>query len=296
MLKVDNAIIMAAGTSSRFAPLSYELPKALISVKGEVLIERQIKQLKATGIKQIVVVTGYKAEKFAYLAEKFGVILVHNPDYLTRNNNSSINAVRDYLHNSYVCSADNYFVTNPFEPEVDDSYYAAEYSEEYTKEWCLTEDAAGYIDSVKIGSSQAWYMIGHTFWNSDFSQKFLAIMDSIYDRPATADLLWEDIYIQHLDVLKMKIRKYPPQTILEFDTLDELRQFDRSYVVDTRSTILKAIARKLSISESEIVKIKTLKSVTNEAIGFTFLVKQTGRQYQYLYGTQELTVTGDQDG
>lgn len=293
MLKVDNAIIMAAGTSSRFAPLSYELPKALISVKGEVLIERQIKQLKATGIKQIVVVTGYKAEKFAYLAEKFGVILVHNPDYLTRNNNSSINAVRDYLHNSYVCSADNYFVTNPFEPEVDDSYYAAEYSEEYTKEWCLTEDAAGYIDSVKIGSSQAWYMIGHTFWNSDFSQKFLAIMDSIYDRPATADLLWEDIYIQHLDVLKMKIRKYPPQTILEFDTLDELRQFDRSYVVDTRSTILKAIARKLSISESEIVKIKTLKSVTNEAIGFTFLVKQTGRQYQYLYGTQELTVTGD---
>lgn len=293
MVKVDNAIIMAAGTSSRFAPLSYELPKALITVKGEVLIERQIKQLKAAGIKQIVVVTGYKAEKFAYLAEKFGVVLVHNPDYLTRNNNSSINAVREYLHNSYVCSADNYFVSNPFGAEVDDSYYAAEYSDEYTKEWCLTEDTSGYIDSVRIGSSQAWYMIGHTFWSSDFSQKFLAIMDSIYDRPATADLLWEDIYIQHLDVLKMKIRKYPPQTILEFDTLDELRQFDRSYVVDTRSTILKAIARKLSISESEIVKIKTLKSVTNEAIGFTFLVKQTGRQYQYLYGTQELTVTGD---
>ena len=36
--KVDNAVIMAAGTSSRFAPLSYEYPKALIRVKGEVLI------------------------------------------------------------------------------------------------------------------------------------------------------------------------------------------------------------------------------------------------------------------
>ena len=43
--KVDNAIIMAAGTSSRFAPLSYEMPKALIEVKGEILIERQIRQL-----------------------------------------------------------------------------------------------------------------------------------------------------------------------------------------------------------------------------------------------------------
>ena len=45
MPKVDNAIIMAAGLSSRFAPLSYETHKALIKVKGEVLIERQIKQI-----------------------------------------------------------------------------------------------------------------------------------------------------------------------------------------------------------------------------------------------------------
>lgn len=54
MYKVDNAIIMAAGTSSRFAPLSYELPKALITVKGEVLIERQIKKLQMAGIKKLL--------------------------------------------------------------------------------------------------------------------------------------------------------------------------------------------------------------------------------------------------
>ena len=29
-MKVDNAIILAAGTSSRFAPLSLEKPKALV--------------------------------------------------------------------------------------------------------------------------------------------------------------------------------------------------------------------------------------------------------------------------
>ena len=45
-MKVNNAIIMAAGTASRFAPLSFEVHKALIEVRGEVLIERQIKQLK----------------------------------------------------------------------------------------------------------------------------------------------------------------------------------------------------------------------------------------------------------
>ena len=57
-----NAIIMAAGTSSRFAPLSYEKPKGLLQVKGEILIERQIRQLQEAGISDIIVVVGYMAE------------------------------------------------------------------------------------------------------------------------------------------------------------------------------------------------------------------------------------------
>ena len=73
MYKVDNAVIMAAGTASRFAPLSYEKPKALITVRGEVLIERQIRQLQEAGVPEIYIVTGYKAEMFSYLEEKFGV-------------------------------------------------------------------------------------------------------------------------------------------------------------------------------------------------------------------------------
>ena len=128
-MKVYNAIIMAAGTSSRFAPLSYEKPKALIEVKGEILIERQIRQLRNAGINEVIVVTGYKAEQFEYLKDKYGVVLVHNPDYLTRNNNSSIYVAREYIKNSYICSSDNYFNTNPFENEVDESYYSAVFAE-----------------------------------------------------------------------------------------------------------------------------------------------------------------------
>ena len=45
-----NAIIMAAGMSSRFAPLSLETPKALLNVKDEIMIERQIGQLREAGI------------------------------------------------------------------------------------------------------------------------------------------------------------------------------------------------------------------------------------------------------
>ena len=62
MYPVDNAVILAAGTSSRFAPLSYEKPKGLITVRGEVLIERQIRQLKEAGIQEILIVVGYQKE------------------------------------------------------------------------------------------------------------------------------------------------------------------------------------------------------------------------------------------
>ena len=53
---MKNAIILAAGKSSRFAPFTYEKPKGLFRVKGEILIERQIEQLREAGVEEIYVV------------------------------------------------------------------------------------------------------------------------------------------------------------------------------------------------------------------------------------------------
>lgn len=286
MNKVDNAVIMAAGTSSRFAPLSYEKPKALIEVKGEILIERQIRQLLEAGIKKIYIITGYKAEQFAYLREKFGVELIHNADYLTRNNNASIWAARNVICNTYVCSADNYFTRNPFETEVDESYYAAIYSEGATAEWCMTEGADGFVDAVTIGGRDAWYMLGHTFWSETFSRKFLEILGTEYNTPSTAEKLWEKIYIEHLDVLKMKIRKYDSDFIFEFDTLDELRKFDGSYKKNARSKILKSVAAQLGVNEDQIISIHKLMGTDNSAVGFSFCCGAD--QFTYNYSTQKL--------
>ena len=286
-MKADNAIILAAGVSSRFAPLSYERPKALIEVKGEVLIERQIRQLKEAGINEIYVVTGYKAEQFGYLADSIGVKLLHNPDYLVRNNNSSIWAAKDIIANSYICSADNYFAENSFEAEVEEAYYSAVYSEGHTDEWCMKEDEAGYISGVTVGGENSWYMLGHVFWSDDFSKRFLKILTEEYELDETAPKLWEDIFIEHLDELKMKIRKYPDDVIFEFDTLDELRKFDISYVENTRSEILKNTAEKLQVSEADITGIKMIKDVSLIPVGFEFDCSKG--HFSYMYSTGELT-------
>ena len=283
-MKVDNAIIMAAGTASRFAPLSYEKPKALIEVRGEVLIERQIRQLREAGIEEVVVVTGYKAEQFEYLKDKYGVVLINNPYYLTRNNNSSIYAAREYIKNSYICSSDNYFITNPFESDVDESYYAAVYIEGETGEWCISEDA-GWIKDVKVGGRDSWVMLGHVFWSESFSRSFLHILEDEYEWPETADKLWETIYIEHINELPMKIRKYPADFIFEFDTLDELREFDDSYISNTRSEILTKIAGELGVEEKEIRSVKAFKDKDNAAAGFSF---ETGKKYKYYYKTETM--------
>lgn len=285
-MKVDNAIIMAAGTASRFAPLSYEKPKALVEVRGEILIERQIRQLKEAGVEEIIIVTGYKAEQFEYLKDKYGVVLVYNSDYLTRNNNSSIYVAKEYLKNSYICSSDNYFVSNPFESEVDESYYSAVYMEGETGEWCIKEEN-GWIKDVKVGGKDSWVMLGHVFWSESFSRSFIHIFEEEYDNPKTADKLWETIYIEHINKLPMKIRKFPSDFIFEFDTLDELRVFDESFVNNTRSEILKKLASELGVEEKDINNVKSFKDKDNSAAGFIF---ESGRRYKYYYESQKMEV------
>lgn len=227
--QVDNAIIMAAGMASRFTPISYECPKALIEVKGEILIERQIRQLLEAKVPQIIIVVGYMKERFEYLKEKFGVILVENLEYATRNNHSSIYAARGHLKNSYICSADNYFAINPFRGAEQESFYAAIHIDGPTAEWCITTDEGGYISKVVVGGTDSWVMLGHVFWTVEFSGKFLEILRRDYDTEKIKNNLWETIYLDNISVLQLKMKKYDANEIYEFDSLEELREFDVNY-------------------------------------------------------------------
>lgn len=83
---MTNAIILAAGKSEQFAPFTYEKPKGLFRVKGEILIERQIEQLQEAGVKEIYIVIGYMKEKFFYLEQKYGVRLLVNNKYDKKGN------------------------------------------------------------------------------------------------------------------------------------------------------------------------------------------------------------------
>lgn len=276
-----NAVIMAAGTASRFAPLSYEKPKGLLKVKGEILIERQIRQLIEAGIRDIIVLVGYMAEQFMYLKEKYGVRIILNEDYNRYNNTSSIIRIIDELGDTYLCSSDNYFPKNVFLERSKVSYYSALYANGDTSEYCLTTDEEDNIVEVKIGGSNAWYMLGHVYLNLEFSKRFREILKREYEESETKLGYWEDVYAKYIKELPpMKIHRYRKHEIEEFDSLEDLRQFDETYVNDTGCKMFQNICLILKCEEQDIYEIDVLKKgMTN--CSFAFSCKKDNRRYVY---------------
>lgn len=276
--KVDNAIILAAGFSSRCAPLSYEKPKGLFKVKGEVLIERQIRQLQAAGIRQIYVVVGYMKELFFYLEEKFGVKIVINNEYVQRNNLSSVMAASEYLGNSFLCYSDNYITKDGYEPYVYRSYFAAQYSVEYTDEYAMKFDNNGLLHQYYQGDAACWYQMGEMYFDRNTSRRFLELLRHEYSYPSIYDMKIDDFYIRHLSEFEIYIKKYPENTVVEFDTIAEIQRFDSQFIQNLGENILTNICTTLSCSEEEITGIQQIKrGMTN--IIFRFECK--GKKYIY---------------
>lgn len=225
--KVDNAIIMAAGRSRRCMPLSNYLPKGLFEIKGDTMVERQIKQLHDAGIKQIILVVGYLKEKYYEMAKKYkDLIVIDNTEWEEKNNISSLYAAKDYLKNSYICCSDNWFAHNVYCDYVYDSYYACKYTDEFLDEYCVkSTDKEGYMTSVKKGGEKCWYTIGEAFFNKDFSAKFVDYMVKEYYDPEVKYMLWDDFQIRHIDDLKLKVKGYSDDECKEFDTTEDILQF-----------------------------------------------------------------------
>ena len=83
------AIILSAGQGRRLLPLTASLPKCLLNVAGRTILEWQVDTLQQAGIHDIVVVTGYGAEKVDRLINRYGqkrIRTLYNPRYATSDN------------------------------------------------------------------------------------------------------------------------------------------------------------------------------------------------------------------
>ncbi len=267
--RVKNAIVLAAGFGSRCVPLTYETPKGLLKVKGQPMLERQIEQLLAKGIEEIILVVGYMKEAFDYLIDKYGVQLIFNPDYATANNYASLYQAADYLDNSYILVADNWMEKNIFNPYEPSSWYSCLYFEGETEEWCVETTASGLIKSIHIGGSDSLALVGPAYFDRAFSARFKPLLEETYGKAYAADYYWENILKDHLDELPMKAN-IQTGNVHEFENLEELRAYDKSYLNDTRNKIMTYIATQHQVSQGAIQGIEPMKEgLTNQSFKFS---------------------------
>jgi len=93
------AIILSAGQGKRLLPMTADLPKCLLPLGGKPLIGWQVDALHTCGIDEIVVVTGFAADRVERALEDMarpGLTLraVYNPFYAVADNLASCWLVR----------------------------------------------------------------------------------------------------------------------------------------------------------------------------------------------------------
>ena len=279
MLK--NAIILAAGKSNRFAPFTYEKPKGLFVVKVEVLIERQIEQLIEAGVQEIIIVVGYMKEKFFYLQRKYPQVKLEvNNTYGKYGNIYSLYVVREHLKNTFICCADHYFLNNPF---IDDntkniSYRATVFYNRNFREFAIDYTDANVISGCYFGGSNKMAMVGHAYFNERFSAKFVELLNNEINDFGVANVFWEEFFGKHINELTLYMREYDADSILEFDSVEELRRFDSDFLFNVDSEIILNICNVLHCHPNDIVDISILQAgLTN--VTFTFSIN--GKKYVY---------------
>ena len=62
MIKIDKAVILAAGRGTRMRELTADLPKPMIAVRGKPVLQHIVEGLRDAGIREFLIVVGYRGD------------------------------------------------------------------------------------------------------------------------------------------------------------------------------------------------------------------------------------------
>ena len=276
--RVKNAIIQAAGLCSRCAPISYDIPKGLIKLHGEPIVERQIRQLREKGITDITVCTGHLANRYDYLADKYGVKLSFNPEYALFNSMTTIYRVLDRIGATYLLHSDHYYPENPFHAYEYRSFYFTRY-DTCTDEWkeIVDEDYnlkiyARRKDSAGIHVQGLWF-ISH-----EMSKVMVPLVEKCFNEPDLKDNYVEHVLWLGMGSLHTNLEPQPHGICEEFDRMEEALELDPDFLDNVESPSLDNICRELGCTRHDLHDIYPVETYPSHA-SCRFTVGDT----EYLY-------------
>lgn len=265
----ERAIILAAGYGFRMIPINNQTNKAFIEVKGEILIERLIRQLKEAGVENITIVVGYKKERFDYLVDKFKIKLVINMEYAMTNSFYSLYCARNLIGNSYIVSCDLYFEDNPFSKVELYSWYLISSVKENNSFFQLNN-----LNRLNYVESNGNYMIGVGYISKEDKELVLETMQNLFLREKNV-AYWEKVLMDSHKKIFVEPKLINHSMFMEFNTYKDFISFDM--ISSTiQSEVFDIIKDCLDAKQEDISNIIVLKSgMTN--CSFLFMCKD--KQY-----------------
>ena len=268
--KPQNAVILAAGFGMRMVPINMSTPKALIEIAGERLIDRLITQLHAVGITDITVVVGFMKDSFEYLIDEYGVKLVYNKNYASKNNLASLALVADRIANTYIIPCDLWCDSNPFnEHELYSWYMVSDIIDENSDVRVNRK-----MELVKVAEKAGGNgMLGIAFLTMEEAEIVRDRLIAFNANPDYDNKFWEETLYTG-DRMIVQPRIVHSADVVEINTYEQLRDLD-SDSNQLKSEALKTISAQLSCHVSDIVDIEILKKgMTNRSFLFTVYGKK----------------------
>ena len=260
----QRAIILAAGFGMRMVPINTEIPKGLMEVKGEVLIERMIRHLHEVGITDIQVVVGFMKERYEYLIDEFQVKLVVNSEYQVKNNLHSLSKVKSSLDKTYIIPCDIWSEENPFSDFEPYSWYMVtnEQSIESTIRVNRKRELV-MIDETEQGNQ----MIGLCYVMGEEAKLVQEKLQEFAKKPSYDHEFWE-CTLQDKNKWIIPSKVVDSEQIIEINTYEQLREIDGNSA-NLQTDAISIIQDCFNVEVDEIKNITVLKKgMTNRSFLF----------------------------
>lgn len=260
----QRAIILAAGFGMRMVPINTEIPKGLMEVKGEVLIERMIRHLHEVGITDIQVVVGFMKERYEYLIDEFQVKLVVNSEYQVKNNLHSLSKVKSSLDKTYIIPCDIWAEENPFSDFEPYSWYMVndEMSVESTVRVNRKRELV-MIDEDEEGNQ----MIGLSYVMGEKATLIQEKLQEFSKKPSYDHEFWE-CTLQDKNKWIIPSKVVNSKHLIEINTYEQLREIDGNSA-NLQTDAISIIQDCFNVEVDEIKNITVLKKgMTNRSFLF----------------------------
>ena len=195
-------VILAAGMAKRLRPLTDERPKCLLKVGERTLLQRTVDGMIAAGIRELVVVTGYRANMIHdFLTETYPELTIHfidNVDYQHNNNIFSLWLTRPYTDGRDFLLMDSDILCDPaIIPtviNVGDSALALNRHELGEEEMKVVADAEGRITEISKTcrpEDAAGESVGIERMTPDYSTALFRELEQMIEREGLIDIFYE---------------------------------------------------------------------------------------------------------